>query len=297
MMPASAYPALYRSADASAAHAQRSFVSATVVRLTGLAVAATSGAFAARVGRVDLFGVLALLAFLVALGAEIFLLKEDPARGWFTGRALAESAKTLAWRYIVGGAPFPATLSPSEADKALVARLRQVVRGLPGAEVVAPLVDGESQITSTMRKKRQGDLDARRRLYERDRIDEQRTWYTTRAAECARAARGWTVALVVIECAGGLAAAAKAIQLVHVDVLGLTATVGTALLGWTQAKQYRQLACAYGVAAQDLASVKALIAGGRTESEWARFVADAEACISREHTLWRSSRALPVRAR
>jgi hypothetical protein len=61
---------------------------------------------------------------------------------------------------------------------------------------------------------------------------------------------------------------------------------------WVQAKQYQNLATAYGVTSQELSSVASEVATLTDEALWARFVREAEQTISREHTLWRASRGV-----
>lgn len=73
---------------------------------------------------------------------------------------------------------------------------------------------------------------------------------------------------------------------------GLTGALVAAMTAWLQTKQHRALAAAYGVTALELASMRLKIARQSTESDWARFVADAEEAFSREHTLWKASRGV-----
>ena len=59
-----------------------------------------------------------------------------------------------------------------------------------------------------------------------------------------------------------------------------------------EAKQHPNLATAYGIASQELASIATELATLPGEERWAAFVGQAEEAISREHTLWRASRGL-----
>lgn len=268
---------------------QRAVRIVTVTRIGGLSIAAAAGAFDVQGGRIDAFGFVALVTFVVAIGAEIYLLSEQPDRLWYHGRAAAESVKTVTWRYVSGGHPFPSSLNGPEADVAMLARVGEITADVSGLDVV-PIGTADRQITPSMRQMRAMNLENRKRLYEDGRIEEQRRWYAVKAAENARRARQWSVLLLVVECAGVVAAALKAFQVVDVDVLGALGAVGAAMVAWTQAKQHRQLSRAYSVAAQELATIKSLFRHDMDETGWARFVADAEDAISREHTSWRASR-------
>jgi SMODS and SLOG-associating 2TM effector domain 3 len=93
------FPALFRSADRELQRAQRSYLTSLRVRLGSLVVAAFGGALTlTTAGGFQVGGGLAFLAFAFALGAELFLATTSPPTTWYEGRA--ESAKTLAWRYI-----------------------------------------------------------------------------------------------------------------------------------------------------------------------------------------------------
>ena len=96
------FPALYRSADRESERAQRSYLRSLRVRLGALLVAAFGGALTLTTAAgFQVGGGLAFLAFACALGAELFLARTNPLTTWYEGRAAAESAKTLAWRYMV----------------------------------------------------------------------------------------------------------------------------------------------------------------------------------------------------
>jgi hypothetical protein len=96
------FPALFRSADRESQRAQRSYLTSLRVRLGSLVVAAFGGALTlTTAGGFQVGGGLAFLAFACALGAELFLATTSPLTTWYEGRAAAESAKTLAWRYMV----------------------------------------------------------------------------------------------------------------------------------------------------------------------------------------------------
>src|SRR5438876_9372060 len=96
------FPALYKAADLNSFISQRRFLTATKVRLISLVIAALFGILTWDIGGPDLAGILATVAFATALGSEVYLLRLRPDRIWYEGRAVAESAKTSAWRFMVG---------------------------------------------------------------------------------------------------------------------------------------------------------------------------------------------------
>ncbi|MGH8884323.1 MAG: DUF4231 domain-containing protein [Egibacteraceae bacterium] len=285
-------PAIFHAADASSLAGQRRFLRATKLRLVTLTLAAGAGGVSWTVGGADYAGILAAVAFVAALAAEVFILQTQPDRVWFEGRAAGESAKTLAWRYAVGGEPFCLTsVIGADADRLLVERLNDVLHDLDELDLSSTLADG-LQITPAMRALRGETLDARKAAYETDRIADQQAWYAAKARWNAAHARRWSAAMVTVEALGGIGAILKATGALSgaALVLGLFGAAGAAIAAWLQTRQHQALAGAYSVAANELASIRALIPWQQTEETWAAFVRDAERAISREHSLWRSSR-------
>jgi hypothetical protein len=283
--------ALYRDADAASLKAQRLFFRATTAALALSVVAAAFGAVES-----SWAGYGAALAFVGALAATVLLLRNNPERAWYDGRAVAESAKTLAWQYAVGGGDFPRTEAElgSDAERAaqrrLVDALAHVRRGLGD---VAPVPQGPIEhLTQSMQDLRASDLSVRCSVYLSDRIADQTDWYAQRSRTFDLRRVRWGVASASLQAAGVLAAFAKAADMVHLDLLGVAATAAVAAGGWLRAKDYSELSRAYAVAASELGDVRVSLIAARDEAEWAVAVRDAESAISREHTRWAARKHL-----
>jgi hypothetical protein len=289
-----AYPAIYDSAGYGSAVGQRRFIRATRVRLLALVAAALGGAMAWRVGTVDLFGWLALVAFLLALGAGFYILATEPEQLWYDGRTAVESAKTLAWRYAVGGDPFPLDLEPRAADLLLLDRLDEILTNLGKIPPPAPGTSSQ-QITESMRHLRNAPFAQRKAAYIKDRIVDQETWYGDKASHNDKRAHLFTWTAICLEFTGVIGAVLKAFSVVNVDLLGALSAAAAGLTAWGQARQYRNNSRAYSIAYHELASIRSELES-IDETEWARYVEEAESAVSREHTLWRASKGIAVPA-
>jgi hypothetical protein len=117
------YPAFYYAASHASRAGQDRYMQAIRVRLSALVLAAVGGAIGWRVASLDVLAWLALVGFIVALGAEVVILALHPDQMWYEGRAAAESAKTLSWRHAVAGDPFPPNLGKREADTVFLSQL------------------------------------------------------------------------------------------------------------------------------------------------------------------------------
>jgi SMODS and SLOG-associating 2TM effector domain 3/SMODS and SLOG-associating 2TM effector domain 1 len=283
------FPALYHAAERNSFDGQRRFLTAAQLRLVMLVVAAVFGPITWRRGRADLAAVVAGAAFSAALLAELYLLRRRPDRLWYDGRAAAESAKTLTWRYLVGGNPFGLTeVSEEEAELLLLHRFRQIAAELRGAHLV-PISDAADQIGPALRRVRSLPLEERRALYRSGRIDAQHAWYRGKARWNERRATQWSLVLTGLEALGLGGAVLKAMGTFGFDLLGLASALVGAGAAWVQTKQHQNLASAYEVASQELAVIGAHGDWASDEPAWAHFVDQAEEAISREHTTWRAS--------
>jgi hypothetical protein len=189
--------------------------------LFGAVIAALGGAWALKTDRVDLSAWVIAAGFLLALISEISAGAHQPERLWYEGRALAESAKTLAWRYAVGAEPFPSSLPAAEADALLHQRLKEIAQA---AEAV-PLRSEGPLVTPAMTALRQAPFDQRKEAYVLGRTDDQRRWYHRKALFNRRASMVWRLAMVVAEVLAVLLAALRNFGRWSVDFAGILAAV------------------------------------------------------------------------
>lgn len=278
-------PALYQSANQRSLDAQRSFLMWFKLRLGAIVVAAIGGAIGWTVGHLHIGGGIAFLAFAVALVCELVLAVRRPDRIWYAGRAAAESAKTLGWRYMVHGESFETDVPG--ADERLLAELKDVLHDLDALPVHTSS-GRDVQISTRMRQVRAMPFEERRMVYLQGRIQDQQGWYAAKAAWNETRAKRWVVASIVFEFLGLIGGAVKAAGWIDVDLLGIFAAAAVGATAWMHAKQHQNLATAYGVTSQELAAVASEVEAVEDEAVWAPVVAKAEEAISREHTLWRA---------
>lgn len=288
-IPESEFPALFRAADRSAIASQRRLLTTTGLRLAFLMTAALFGALSLTLGKVNAAAVITAAALAAALVIEVYLLTARPDRQWYEARAAAESAKTLTWRYIVGGEPFCHDgHDERSADLLLLRRFDMITRALHSF-VPVPVTDTDVQVTDAMRQVRRRPFNERKHHYLVGRIDDQRTWYRAKARANDRRAAQWSVGLATLEAVGLVAAVLNGTQVINLDLPGMVGAVATAGVAWIQTRQHRQLANAYSVATLELGDLVSRAEWPSTETEWAHFVDEAEEAIAREHVLWAAS--------
>jgi hypothetical protein len=279
-------PATCRAAGAASAAGQNRTKLLVRVELVALILAGVCGLTSIPIppANIDPLAALAGVLFLVSLGSLVFRTLSHPEQNWYTGRAGAESVRTQAWRYAVGGDPYPCTSPNGTVDEAFLTRLSQILREL--SDLVLPSTPpGEYEITPRMRQLRAAPFGQRRMVYQRDRIENQIAWYSAKADGHDRAARRWVTAAAAASAAGVVVAGLRMFGIVQIDLLGVAAACATAAIAWNQLNQNRNLVTAYRITARELTIIRDRIPSV-AESTWAEFVSDAEDAMSREHTLW-----------
>lgn len=279
-------PGFWRAADTASLAGQGQALRLTRLRIFGLVIAAACGMLSPLFPQPTWVSVVAVLAFIVVLAVEVVSWVQQPERDWYSGRALAESAKTLAWRFSVCGAPFGPDLGFDAAERILAVRLDEVSREARDRVTVGP---GGAVTTERMRALRSLPFDERRASYVEGRVVDQHEWYSRKARENRTSATRWRLVLIAGEIAAVVLAIVQALQPLPVAIAGFAATLIGCAGAWVAVKQYSNLASAYSVTATELALLKPQVEAATAE-QWADVVDDAEEAISREHTLWLASR-------
>lgn len=247
----------------------------------------------------------AAVAYLGALFIAVTVARQNPQRLWYDGRAVAESVKTLVWKYAVRADSYqPPPRKLPDAERLYDVQLSGIL-GEFDTDLVSPGVTEElstwraparhPQITDTMEKLREQPLPVRREVYLRERVQSQRQWYQAKAVQCRNATRRVGRLAVVLPAAGLLLAVLRALGEFSFDALGAISAVAASVSAWAQLRQYRPQAAAYTLAAAELSKVEAQLASvdlsaADSEETWARLARDAEDAISREHTTWQARR-------
>lgn len=286
-MKESDYPALYRTADAASVRAQNGFLrvfKASVVTLVlGAIVSLVNAKHAIAM-------IISGLLFLASLAIYVYGQFENYRGRWYQARALAESVKTATWRLIMGADPFAKTSDVNmERFRALLTELLQEHKGL--AKHLSGELTNEDQITPEMKRVLTLSFDEKKNYYLSNRINEQREWYSQKAATCNSQNWKYFSVLCVVY--------AVAIILLFVRVMEpnleflpveVCAVIASAIISWLQLKKFDELSSSYGMAALEIGIIKSRFEDVGDLKKLSGFVSDAENAFSREHTQWAARR-------
>ncbi len=233
---------------------------------------------------------LALAIIATLLGRERKLDKT-----WFDSRAVAESVKTATWRFMMGSQPFqPQPMQ--NIDAAFLSELDEIRKARPDMdENLSGRAPNIQPISDYMRTLRQSDFATRKSAYLKDRVADQRDWYSAKAKWNQRRRTIWYVTSIGLQVlALILAILAASYGSLPFNAVGLLMTATASVTAWSQAKRYDDLPNSYGLAAQELRNIYTLIERTNNEDEFRELVAQGEEAISREHTMWCARRSVRI---
>jgi hypothetical protein len=131
-----------------------------------------------------------MIMVLGAVASSGFRALKKPDEDWYQFRALAESVKTLTWRFSTRSEPFDSDdKSAKDGFRNSLIELLRVNAALgPRFAGYKPEAD---QITSEMLELRKSDLPNRKSYYLKERIQDQRVWYKRKSAVNKSSAKIW----------------------------------------------------------------------------------------------------------
>lgn len=282
-------PAMFRSADRASAESQRTFLLCMATDLTLIVAASVLGAFSfsSATAKSSLALVSAILMS-VGLLLTLYIRSQKFEQSWYDGRAVAESVKTRAWRFMTCSEPYRETLTKAEASSLFVKTLQEVMQERKAFS--ASLGDDTSltpQISPKMLAVRQMSLPERKSIYLSQRINDQRKWYSSKSKMNKKSARVWFNAIMLSQ-AFALFSSLALIRWPNlpVNVSTFFAAAAAACIAWLQLKRHQELSNSYGLAAQELGLIAEQAQSITAPDKLSAFILDAENAISREHTLW-----------
>ena len=277
-------PSLYRAADTAAVQAQKTFY---LTLLSNLALLTTAAALSLANSSNPKFAAIQLLCLLATLGLSIYLATSNLQRNWYGSRALAESVKTISWRYAMRAEPFHD--GNAEAKAEFLASLRKIISSNTEISSQASDMSDVGQISEKMQSYRSNSLAVRKQIYIADRIHDQHTWYTRKANFNRKKGKLFFGILICINVLAILAAIGKilftAFSYWPTDVF--VAGAG-GILAWIQSKRYQELSASYNLTAHEISLLKEELPEDSEELSFSHFVGDAENAFSREHTQWQA---------
>lgn len=277
-------PGLYQSANEASLEAQGHYFNGLKWYLILLVIAALISYIRPN----DTIGaLLSASLFLVTLGILIFIRVKRPDDIWYNGRAVAESVKTISWRWMMRAEPYEDCENIEIVSKSFISDLKAILdqnRSLSHA--IQSGVAVNDPISKKMKAIRDLPVSDRLAIYVESRIQEQANWYWLKSGFNKRRAKQWfwvSVALHSIAIMMLLYRIKDPSLSLPVEVI---ATAAGAAITWLQAKKHNELNSAYALTAHEIVLLKGESASVKNEIQLSEYVVNSESAFSREHTQW-----------
>ncbi len=274
------FPALYQDSNATATEVQSKFLLATKsILISSLAIGLAPNFFVREISIA-----IQIIFSILVIGSSAYLSLGKPQKVWYGTRALAESIKTMAWRYSCRAEPFDA---PDDTDDQKFEKsVHELLRSNSEAAALRYNSENTELITDKMKQIRLSSLMERRDSYMRGRLEDQLSWYRRKSKFNNNRSKAWYFFLIIASIFAliiSLINLSRPSDLMSVDFLF---AVPIAVFGWIQVKRYQELASSYALTAHEITFIKANFVRANEERLFSRYVADAENAFSREHTQW-----------
>ncbi|KAB5489514.1 DUF4231 domain-containing protein [Flagellimonas hadalis] len=232
------------------------------------------------------------LLLLVGLILTIVLKSKKYEDVWYQGRALAESSKTLTWRFITCAEYFEQSLDLNTVKERFIERIREVANEFKDlSSSMDSKTLNQEIITSKMLEVRNLSMNERKEYYIKNRIEDQQNWYSKKAEWNKGRYNFW---FWIILASQFFAIVSVVILMNNPDnnwnIVGLLTTIASSAISWLQIKQHQEQKQAYTTASEELNFIKELSYNINSEKQLSEFILDSENAISREHTLWLAQR-------
>lgn len=279
-------PGLYQSADSASLKEQKKYYRAIGI-YSILLIFAAFFAFWSVGNENPATKIISTLFFLITLSIMIWLRVSKPDDIWYNGRAVAESVKTRAWRWMMRAEPYEDCEDVEIMRKKFVFDLKTILK--QNESLIGKLGIGVSiaePITDKMLQVRKFTLSERIGLYRKERILNQALWYTKKAKFNKRKSSLWFTITVILH---GLAIVLLLYSIKEPKLnlpIEVIAVAASSVLTWLQSKKHNELSSSYSLTAHEIMLIKSETNRITTESELSEYILNCENAFSREHTQW-----------
>jgi len=279
-------PALFHLADSSAVKKQRAYYGVLLLQLGLFLLFAILTLFAKGNPALILIQIITLTTI---FAIAIYLLVSKSMAQWYSFRALAESVKTLSWRFMTKTSPF----TEADEEKARAefdARLTELCTQDPELKTVLGMWEADPRLRLIPQKMvdlRDTTSEQRWELYRTWRVHDQFQWYQRKSLRNKRRYLAFTAAYVL-----SLFFAIILLILNYVIASNVTlpfdvlVTLASAFLTWIQAKRFSELASTYHQTSREIEHLALYEPPEITDAALSEFVQNTENAFSREHTTW-----------
>lgn len=285
------FPILFKLADKKSDISQKVFICLNLTILILLILSSLSSIYSGESKAPEslLMFCTGCLVLSTLLNLYVFVFK--PEKSWYEGRAIAESVKTLTWKFITGTKPFVLSLSLEISQNLFNESLKKIIGQKKDFFIlIGKKYPNENMISDEMIKMRLSDFETRKNIYLSSRVQDQINWYSKNALKNSKYKTTAFVLMIAFQLIGITFFIFELNFKSNLSYTSLAITLTSVLLAWLQLKRYQELSESYAITAMELKFIKDKSKFINGDEELDKYVDDTENAISREHTLWLARR-------
>lgn len=277
------YPQLYRAADNLSIQHQKERFGLLFGYLSSLVIGSVVSIFC----NGTIGNSISLLLFI--LSATLFAISKihNPLELWYNGRAVAESVKSMTWKWMMKAEPYQEIESETAISNlkndlhCLLQQNKTLFSHYQDED------DGFYCISERMKEVRNSNAKDRLSFYNRNRVKNQLNWYRMKAK------RFHNLYIIYSSTVAFFYAAIIVLMIINISKpnvslpIELVSAFVTSIVSWMEAKKYNELSCAYSLAVNDISIINAnMLEGNVADNDVSEYVINSENAFSREHTQW-----------
>lgn len=283
------FPSVFQAADSASINAQKNYTQIIACDILSMVLASALGIYNYQQNDSKLYiYIISGILLLIGLVLTIIIRTKQFEDIWYQGRALAESCKTLSWRFITCSETFEHTMEVEDAKQVFINRIRDLSNEFRDLNtVMCSRLLSLPIVTDKMVEIRRMSTIERKKFYIENRLNNQKEWYSLKAEFNKKKYNMWFVVIIISQLLSSLCVLYLILHpSSNWNLIGLFTTISSSALSWLQMKQHQELKQAYTTTVQELNMILAGAERIYTDTELSKFVLDSENAISREHTLW-----------
>lgn len=228
-----------------------------------------------------------IIIVVCVLISSLGLFLNKPDRKWYSARSLAESIRTITWRFVTRAEPFHEDCDIAKVK--FINSIKKIVNQNQELKILISADINEDLISYRMQELRNGTLQKRKSAYLSYRIKSQLDWYKKNSRKNNfRSNLLFSIVIILNIIAVVLAASRLGYVNEKVWPTDIIVTAAIGLVGWIQVKKYSELSASYSLTASEITQIKIdyFLYPISDEKAFSDFISDTENAFSREHTQW-----------
>ncbi|MFT3919362.1 DUF4231 domain-containing protein [Cloacibacterium sp.] len=282
------YPLLFKIADDKSKKSQNIFIRLNMFILLLLILSSVSSIYTTVPKNITTFSTICLI---LSTLFNIYILFFRPEKSWYEGRAIAESVKTLTWKFITNTKPFKISLKQEKAEQIFNENLKKIIGQRRDFYIlIGQNYPDENMISDEMISIRNSSFEERKKKYVEDRIQDQINWYLTKTKQNTLNKNIALSLIIGFQILAIFFFIYEENLFINFSFTSILITMTSVFMTWLQLKRFQELTDAYGITATELKLIKEKSKFILDNTQLEKYVDDTENAISREHTLWLARR-------